>query len=248
MFSLWHTIIITRATNCNITNKYMVQIHLWWFCTDFKWRHTTDGFSPVSSNKEAAVGREQHIKNRVKDYHDNSKGLRYSSLSLSLSSRRKTKWTEKYNQNDTQLRKHKFIQKHTPLVQQRSPGDGSDGSIGRVGVLWHSLSCRAVAQHTALLCGCSDSAVWGCFATPQREKPWKHPTRLTVPMPACLPVAELGCRPPVTKYAFPVFRLHRKDDQDTSLQRPELLSEKCPNDAYWEGRCSAKAAWAQAAC
>lgn len=75
----------------------MVQIHPGWFCTDFKWSHTTDGFSPVSSNKEAVVGREQLIKkNRVKDHHDNSKMAEVQQHHLKDLFKKKNKRTEKY--------------------------------------------------------------------------------------------------------------------------------------------------------
>lgn len=186
MFSLWHIIIITRATNCNITNKYMVQIHPWWFCTDFKWRHTTDGCSPVSSNK-AAVGRERPIRNESKFIVITQKWLRYNSLSLSLSSRRKTSEQKNITKWHLALRTR---------VQPKAYSLSTTEELRRQQWQTHKQHWGTLM----MLCGDVLLAARNSAIIPF----------LTVPTPAHFPAVELGSRQPATNYAFPVFIMQKR--------------------------------------
>lgn len=90
----------------------------------------------------------------------------------------------------------------------------------------------SAARHCPpMLPSCVDAQMplWGdMLPFPGGRNPGSIP-RFLVPMQACLPVAELGSRPPAIKYFFIVFRFCRRHGQDTCLRRPKVLSEKNPN-------------------
>lgn len=88
-----------------------------------------------------------------------------------------------------------------------------------------ALAAEQSPTYAALLFRCSHTAVRICAATPRKEKPWKHQMLHSANTNTA---AELDSRPPAIKYSFTALRWFRSGDQDTSLQRPKVLSEKIP--------------------